>query len=412
MTGKPGENVLQVQTFGSFSLLWEGKSLTANMKSRESQFIYLMQLVLHNRENGVSRERLEEVLFEDRDVGDVRHALRSIIYNAKKKLRTVGLPEVNYIEQRDGCYYWTDKIPVVEDAEEFERLYKEAEAETDLEKKTQLYVEACYCYTGEFLPVHAAILWVAQEAKRYRGLFCICMEKAVGLLKESGNFLQMEELGTYAAKITPLSDWEVVSMEALVALGRYEDARKLYDNTADLYLREQGLRPSEQMMELFHKLGERMEHRHGALDDIQAKLMEDEDGSPGGYLCSYPVFQGIYRMVGRMMERGGQAVYLMLCTIIDGKGNPLEEGPMLEELTGRLEDAILHSVRRSDTVSRYGKGEYLVLLVNTTREDCSIIQERINYRFIIGRQRTGIQYNVNSVVCAPNNILAVLGREI
>ena len=93
MTGKPGENVLQVQTFGSFSLLWEGKSLTANMKSRESQFIYLMQLVLHNRENGVSRERLEEVLFEDRDVGDVRHALRSIIYNAKKKLRTVGLPE-------------------------------------------------------------------------------------------------------------------------------------------------------------------------------------------------------------------------------------------------------------------------------------------------------------------------------
>ena len=276
----------------------------------------------------------------------------------------------------------------------------------------QLYVDACYCYRGEFLPMHAGVLWVAQEAKRYRGMFCVCMEKAVSLLKESGNFMQMEELGTYAAKIYPLSDWEVVSMEALVALGRYEDARKLYDNTADLYLKEQGLRPSEQMMELFHKLGERMEHRHGALDDIQAKLMEDENGNPGGYLCSYPVFQGIYRMIGRMMERGGQAVYLMLCTIIDGKGNPLEEGAMLEELTQRLEDSILHSVRRSDTVSRYGKGEYLVLLVNTTREDCSIVQERINYRFVVGRQRTGIQYYVNSVVCSPDNARAVLGREI
>lgn len=267
------------------------------MKSRESQFVYLMQLLLHNRRSGVSRERLEEVLFEDRDVGDVRHALRSIIYNAKKKLKAVGLPEVNYIEQRDGCYYWTEEIPVAEDAEEFERLYREAEAETDPERKMRLYVDACYCYTGEFLPAHAAVLWVAQEAKRYRGMFCICMEKAVSLLKKYGNFPQMEELGTYAAKINPLSDWEVVSMEALVALGRYEDAGKLYDNTADLYLREQGLRPSEQMMELFHKLGERMEHRHGALDDIQAKLMEDENDNPGGYLCSYPVFQGIYRMV-------------------------------------------------------------------------------------------------------------------
>ena len=45
-------------------------------------------------------------------------------------------------------------------------------------------------------------------------------------------------------------------------------------------------------------------------------------------------------------------------------------------------------------------GEYLVLLVNTTREDCDIIQERINRRFTAGR-RTGGQYYVNSVFCSP-----------
>lgn len=124
----------------------------------------------------------------------------------------------------------------------------------------------------------------------------------------------------------------------------------------------------------------------------------------GGYLCSYPVFQGIYRMVGRMMERGGQSVYLMLCTVVDGKGNPLEDVVILEEFTGRLGDAILNSVRRSDAVTRYGRGEYLVLLVNTTREDCDKIQKRINYRFIIGRQRTGVQYYVNSVICTPDGV--------
>ena len=39
------------------------------------------------------------------------------------------------------------------------------------------------------------------------------------------------------------------------------------------------------------------------LDDIQRKLSEDAEIVQGGYMCTYPVFQGIYRMVERMMER-------------------------------------------------------------------------------------------------------------
>ena len=102
------------------------------------------------------------------------------------------------------------------------------------------------------------------------------------------------------------------------------------------------------------------------------------------------------------MERGGQSVYLMLCTVVDSKGNPMKDGPMLEELSQRLRDAIQQSVRRGDAVNKYGKGQYLVLMMNTTRENCKILQKRINYHFIVGRQRTGIQYYVNSVICTQD----------
>ena len=148
-----------------------------------------------------------------------------------------------------------------------------------------------------------------------------------------------------------------------------------------------------------------MQHQYATLDEIQKDLtgLEEEEISTGGYLCSYPVFQGIYRIVERMMERGGQSVYLMLCTVVDSKGNPMKDGPMLDELSKRLEEAILKSVRHSDTVNCYGKGQYLVLLINTTRENCTLIQKRINYQFLIGRQRTGIQYYVSSVICPPFN---------
>ena len=109
------------------------------------------------------------------------------------------------------------------------------------------------------------------------------------------------------------------------------------------------------------------------------------------------MFLGIYRMIERMLERGGQSVYLMLCTLVDGKGNPMKEGENLEHLITRMGDAVRLSIRRGDAMCRYGKGQYLVLLVNTTRENCNVIQKRINRHFLVGRQRTGIEYYVNSV---------------
>ena len=396
------KGVLFVQMFGSFSLMYNGANITGGGKSSESQFTYLMELLLHNRERGVSRVQLEQTLFEDRELDNVHHAMRSVIYNAKKRLKASGLPDdVNLIEQKNGVYFWTKEVPVVEDASEFDRVAKEAEEETDPDRKLVLYLDAVHRYTGEFLGSHGTFVWAAQEARRYRAKFCACVENAADLLRESQSFLQMEELGLYAARINPISDWETITMEALVSMGRYDDARKLYEDTVDLYFREQGLRPSDGLMELLDRLGSQIDHQYALLDDIQDALEEKQKPITGGYLCTYPVFMGVYRMVKRLMERGGQSVYLMLCTIVDTKGNPMREGPMLETLTQRLGDAIQHSVRHSDVLNRYGKGQYLVLLINTTLENCKIVQRRINQNFIIGRQRTGVQYYINSVIVGP-----------
>ena len=99
-----------------------------------------------------------------------------------------------------------------------------------------------------------------------------------------------------------------------------------------------------------------------------------------------------------MMERHGDQVFLMLCTVVDSKKNPMKDGPKLEELSDRLLESIVKSVRRSDTVTKYGKGQYLVLLANTTRENCDIVQRRIDRNFRVGRQRTGIEYFTNSAI--------------
>ena len=334
-TGKPYDNILYVKMFGSFSMTWNGTSITGSSKSSESQFMWLLQMILHHREDGISRDQLEKVLFGDRELNNVHHAMRSVIYNAKKRLKAAGLPDVNYIERVKDIYYWTKEIPVVEDASEFSRLYQEAEQTEEPYLKQELYLDACHCYSGEFLSNQIGVVWASREARRYRIMFFDCVEKVTELLRNSHDYIQMEEIGLYASGVHPLSNWETVTMEAMVSMGRYDDARKLYEDTVERYLTEEGLRPSSRLMELLETLGDKMNHQYAVLDDIQRRLSEEEGIDAGGYEVSYPVFQGIYRMIARLLERGGQSVYLMLCTVVESKGNPMREGPQLKELSVR-----------------------------------------------------------------------------
>jgi len=391
------KQTLQVSMFGSFSMVWQGRPLT-DEKLKETHFTSLVQMLLHHGENGVSRDQLEEVLFGDRDVEDRHHLLQSVVYNAKKKLKKMGLPDVKYIILKKGVFYWnSEDIPVTEDAAEFDRLYEMAAGSGDEDERLVLYSEACHLYKGEFLSTYASVLWAAAEARRYRIRFCECVERAADIMRRQQNYLQLEEIGRYASAISPFSDWEVLTMEAMVSMGRYEEARSFYAATSDLYLRKRGIRPSSKLMETMEKLGSRMVHAYEVLDTIQDNLSEEPES--GGYLCTYPVFQGIYQMLNRIMERGGQSIYLMLCTLVDGKGNPITDESRLEELSNRLGDAIRRSVRHGDAVNRYGNGQYLILLVNITREDCEIVQKRIDQNFVKGRQRSGVEYFVNSVIC-------------
>ena len=82
----------------------------------------------------------------------------------------------------------------------------------------------------------------------------------------------------------------------------------------------------------------------------------------------------------------------------------MPESEKLETLTQKLGDAICHSIRHADALCRYGTGQYLVLLINTSREDCDVVQKRINYHFLAGSRRMGIQYYVNSVIYAADDV--------
>lgn len=70
------QNTLYVQMFGNFRMKYGEKPLTGE-KLRDTYFTSLMQILLHNVSEGVSRDYLEDVLFNQREGIIPRSLLRN-----------------------------------------------------------------------------------------------------------------------------------------------------------------------------------------------------------------------------------------------------------------------------------------------------------------------------------------------
>ncbi len=405
MTAQKTTEELKVRFLGGFQMMYGGEEI-AGGRQTASQFSSLMQAVLFFRENGCSRSVLKETLFEGRDLENAQHAVRSIIYNAKKRLRAEGLPEADYITAKGGIYRWTEAIPVRSDTEAMEHYCDLAEEKKDdLERLTPL-LQAVHQYSGSFLGGAATVPWAVHEMSRYRDLFRQCVTEAARILRERLRYTEMLELGSYAASVDPYAEWEALTIEAMSALGRFREAEKLCSDTVQAYIDEFGRREPAYIRDLANRLSAGMVHEHADIESIQNSLVEGTPDGHGGFFCPYPVFQGVYRTLDRMMNRYADRFYLMLCTILDSKGNIMEDGPRLDVLSDRLQKTILATIRYSDTVSRYGKGQFLVLLTNTTRDDCEIVRRRIDQNFMNNRQRTGVDYQIRTAILTPGSFPA------
>jgi len=397
------KNVIYVKTLGSYSVSYKGAEIAIGARD-ESQIGLLMLLMFHFGKEGASRSLIKTTLFEDRDIEDVSHAIRNVLYNMRKNLKAHGLPDASFVKQSKGIYYWTDEVEVIEDAREFERLVSEALLEENLDKQAALLADAAGSYSGRFFAGRDNVPWIYQESERYRALFGQAVTILMDYYRQTHKFKDMYDLALYAVNVDPFAEWEVYVVEALTCLGRFAESERYYEETVSLYIREYGDRSNEHVRDFIRRLGENLFHDHETIDEIQSKLTNPDDLGGRGYYCSLPVFQELYRTIERTMHRSADKIFLMLCTIVDSKGNPMREGAKLNELSERLRVAAVGSVRHTDTVTKYGQGQYLILLINTTEENCHIIEKRINSNFLTSRQRTGVDYAVKGLIVQKENL--------
>ncbi|MDT4374326.1 MULTISPECIES: AfsR/SARP family transcriptional regulator [Blautia] len=364
----------------------------------------LLQILLHCGEGGIARGKLLESLYGREELADVANNLRVTSHRLKKMLVDAGLPEYDYIQIKSGIYRWSSPMEVEVDVHVFSNLVDSSKTETSEDKKIQLLKSACEVYHGEFLPGLSGEDWVLLESVQYKKKYTQALSQICDSLMKQREYETVLDLCEKASELYPFDEWQSVQVDCLMALNRYKEAIQLYEDTAKLFFEELGISPSEKMMNQFNEMSAKMSHKPQAINEIKGGLKEDEE-EDGAFYCNLPSFRDGYRLVRRIIERSGQSVYLMLCTVTDGKGRPMENKEKLAAMTDELYDAIKHCLRRGDSFTKYSPTQFLILLVGTNQENCSMIFDRIS-RYFAREHKSWeqyLEYYVSSIADVEND---------
>ena len=370
---------LEVKLFGVFAITYDKKPLSFG-KSSSTKVIKLLQILFAHLENGITREKLIENLYGREEVNDAANNLRVTVHRLKKLLVNSGLPEYDYIKIKKGVYRWDSPFEVMVDALEMERIIRESQLEEESAKKIEMLEAACKMYVGEFMPNASGEDWVVVESVRYKNLYSKALQVVLDWKMEKGEYEEAIRLAAVACELYPFDEWQSVKIDCYIAMNHYKDAMREYEQTARMLVEELGVTPSARMLEQFEIMSGRLQNRPQAINKIQNNLKEDAFES-GAFFCTVPGFRDSYRIMSRCMERNGQSVFLLVCTLTDGLGRPLDAGEKLDVMSDTLFGAIKDSLRRSDSFTKYNQAQYLVMLVGTNEEDCQIVINRITKRF-------------------------------
>lgn len=379
MNGK--SDTLKVQMFGKFSLAYQGQEIRVG-KKQTTKALQMLQALLYAGSAGLNRSQLLEYTFGVDLEKDLSNNLSVTVYYLRKLLKESGLPKECRIGIENGRYRFYAPCPVRVDVQLFQDYLRDAESHTD-EGRLECLIKACRIYSGHFLPALAGEEWVTIEGARFQNLYSEALEEVCEMLKERREYDTILELCRHASLLYPFGEWQIWQMECLYAMHRVQEAKELYEKTEAMYYDELDVPPSERMTEFFQRMSSHVQLDVMDFDEIQ-KSLQEEAGLSGAYYCSYPSFVDSYHMAVRVMERSGQSIYLMLCTISDSRKKIAGHPERMKEVSDKLSEAIQEALRRGDFFTRYNASQFLVLLTGIRKEECPIAISRIDACF---RQR-------------------------
>ncbi len=386
-------NTLQVQLFGGFALRYGDRPVLLN-KVESSKAARLLQMLLAALPEGIAKNELIDNLYgwdERIDAVSRNRNLNNVIYRLKGILTSAGLPSGRFVEVSDGICQFTSRIPVQSDAGVFEKAVMDARGEEEPAKRLALFEKANQLYTGELLPMNIACQWIFERNNYYKELYVSTIRELEKEYRRRSDYMNLLNIYARAAAIYPYENWQVQQIRCNLETYRYKEALEIYNQTMEMYARDMGSPPTEEMQKCFEELQMRdAYHREvrsvsnwNTMDKIfmgqegnVIKTIFENDDVAGAYYCTYPSFVDHCRVLVRNRKRHDPRAMLLFLTLTRcGRHDAQRQMDVLKEAIGC-------SLRKGDTYTRYGNHHFILMLTDINKEDCGIVFGRIedNYR--------------------------------
>lgn len=391
--------MLQVQLFDHFCMYDEVHRLDEK-GIRSEMVLKLLTYMICHRGKVLSVQELTEALWEEDESSHPAGALKNLVYRMRTILKSVW-PEMDFIETGRGSYQWNPEVELEVDAEQFEKLCFPAEGESD-EEKAERQRKAAAVYKGMFLPGLTDQYWITALSSYYHSMYLTAVKELAEYLEAHRMYPELEELMQHAVRLDVLDeDLYCWLIRALIGENKQKLAAEYYHRAVELLYEHLGVRPSDQLQEIYSELMKQQHDYETDLRVIQEDLKEESERK-GAFYCEYGVFRKAYELEARRAGRMGISVWLSLISLYPSESvdeESAEYRKIINKGMEQMEKVLLDSLRQGDVVTRYSASQFIVLLPACQYENARKVLDRIQYRFysVDRKGRIKIQYSLDEM---------------
>ena len=372
---------VQIKLFGNFEIWMDGNAALTQLKQAKKTSQFLQYLIL-KRDRPVPHEELLDMLWSENESSNPATALRTLLHRYRSLVEESGITALeNSVLTSRGSYQWNPNLKCEVDVYEFERICQEARNQNlKTDDRMERYNRIVQLYRGPLLSNSAEQTWVVNKSVYYHDLYLESIFAMIDLLKTQDRYDEIAEVCRKAMDVDMFDErLHLELMMALVKTGKKREALSQYYFTSELHDKQPGSQPSDELRSAYRMIVEADQEMETDIEKVRLSL-DREDDSAGAFVCDYEIFDEIYQLQRRIIERVNGTMFLALITVTS-MGNDSPNSLVLDQVMKKLLTAAQPNLRRGDTISRYSATQYVVLLPSVNYETGRTVMERVRDEF-------------------------------
>ncbi len=372
--------MIKIFMLGKFEIMVDGKSASKILSNSKKGRLMLQYLILHKDESIASSD-LYEVLWPNEASSNPESALKTLVSRMRAAFSKLDDDLGRCIVTSRGAYRWNGELSCSIDVFEFEEYCRELSRATAMNRATEeKFEKTLSMYSGDLNAGTDGESWMVSRSAYYHTLYLRTAYLAIRLFKENKDHEAIIRICRRALDIDAFDEtMHLELMEALVKTNRSNEALVQYRHATNLHYNYLGMRPPEKIQNFYKNIIQADQSLGMDIDSIR-KSLQETDAANGAFICEYAIFKDIYQLLMRNFSRIGNGMFLAIIMLSSGSGQPIEP-LMLDGAMRQLLNAMINSLRKGDTVTRYSPSQYALLLPSVSYETGRMVMERIRNAF-------------------------------